>query len=63
MTEETDQSFEKCDKLLRETFLDCLDAVKEIKPNTLEWTFVWNCLLCFKKYAEGRDKDEKSPNP
>ena len=47
--------FENWDCIIRDMFLSTLDAAKEIKPNTPEWTFVWNSLHCYKSYAEGKE--------
>lgn len=56
MSKETDKSFESWDKLIRNNFLESLEWGKEIKPNTPEWTFVWQSL--FKLYAERKEEEE-----
>jgi hypothetical protein len=50
------------DKLIRQSFIEALECAKEIKPNTPEWTFIWNSLQHFKLYAERKHEAENKTN-
>lgn len=55
MKEETESVFVNMEELIKKTFLECLEAAKDVQPNTPEWEFVWSALYAFKTYAEEKD--------
>jgi len=59
MDKKPTEPFESWDDIIRDMFLSTLEAAKEIKPNTFEWTFVWNSLYCYKAYAESKYEDDQ----
>jgi len=60
---EPENTFESWDRIIKENFIESLKAGEAIKPNTPEWTFLWECLHNFKVYAERKAQKEKCPPP
>lgn len=47
-----------------DTFISCLDALKEVEPNTPEWDLMWGILHSSKKWFEVRHaKKQNNPIP
>ena len=49
-------NYEELQENIKKTYVQLLDAVKDIEPGSIEWDFIWGLLVAAKEYLEEKKK-------